>query len=283
MIDQANELRELVRREAERLQTSSHCRPRFLVVSGGRDGVGTTTVALRLAIEASRSGRRVLLVDADANRGDAASICRLEERYTLADVLSARRSVGEAIQPGPAGIWVLPGGWTGNRVPGHEEETPGQFRTRLAQPLKAMGERFDAIVIDAGNGANHVTTQRWREADTVLLVTTTDLPAVMDSYATVKHSTVKETSMPVFCLVNMSPDAETAISVFTRMERSCRRFLGISLQNAGYLSRDSSLAELISQGKFIQPAVCNSSAVDLLAGLVESLIPKNKVFVRQAS
>ena len=65
-------------------------RPWFLVVSGGRDGVGTTTVALNFAIVASQSGRRVLLVDADPNRGDAAELCRLEERYTLADVLAAR-------------------------------------------------------------------------------------------------------------------------------------------------------------------------------------------------
>ncbi len=282
MIDQANELRELVRREADRLQTSGRGRPWFLMVGGGRDGVGTTTVALNLAIEASRGGRRVLLVDADANRGDAASICRLEERYTLADVLSARRSVGEAIQPGPAGIWVLPGGWTGNSTHGREEVTPGQFRTRLAQPLKAMGERFDVIVIDAGNGANRDTTQRWREADAVLLLTTPDLPAIMDAYTAVKHSAVKETSIPVHCLVNKSPHAEAAEGVFSRMERSCRRFLGIRLQDAGQLPHDTSMAELVSHGKFGQQASKKSSVANRMAGLVESLIPKNEVRLRQA-
>ena len=283
MIDQANELRELVRREADRLQTSTRECPWFLMVAGGRDGVGTTTVALNLAIEASRAGRRVLLVDADSNRGDAASICRLEERYTLADVLSAQRSVGEAIQPGPAGIWVLPGGWTGNSMHGREEVSPGQFRTRLAQPLKAMGERFDVVVIDTGNGANRDTTQRWREADAVLLLTTPDLPSIMDAYAAVKHSAVKETLIPVHCLVNMSPGTEAAESVFARLERSCRRFLGIHLQDAGHLPRDTNIAELISHGKFIQQAAKQSPVADRMAGLVDSLVPKNEVLARQAS
>jgi flagellar biosynthesis protein FlhG len=282
MVDQANELRELVRREADRLQTSAQGQPCFLVVSGGRDGVGTTTVALNLAIEASRSGRRVLLVDADPNRGDTAAICRLEERHTLADVLSARRSVPEAIQPGPAGIWVLPGGWTSSWSGGREEVAPGQFRARLAQPLKTMGKRFDFVVIDAGNGANRATAERWQAADAVLLLTTTDLPAIMDAYATVKHSGAKEMSIPVHCLVNMSPDDASAGDVFGRLERSCWRFLGIRLEGAGYLPDDPSMAELIREGQHVVRAANPSPAAGRLARLVESLIPKKELLSRRA-
>lgn len=281
MFDQANELRELVRREADRLQTSAKGRPEFLVVSGGRDGVGTTTVALSLAIEATRLGRRVLLVDADSNRGDVASICRLEERYTLADVLSARRSVGEAIQPGPAGIWVLPGGWMGNGD-GLEEISAGQFRTRLTQPLKALDERFDLVVMDAGNGANRAVAERWQAADAVLLLTTTDQSSIMDAYAAVKQSGVKEASTPVHCLVNMSPDDETAANVFGRLEQSCRRFLGIRLQYAGHLADEPGIEEFISQGQIDMRAANNSPLAGRLTGLVESLIPKQEQLSRQA-
>jgi len=287
MIDQANKLRELVRREADSLQTSAEGQPWFLAVGGGRDGVGTTTVALNLAISASRLGRRVLLVDADPNRGDAAAICRLEERHTLADVLSARRSVGEAIQPGPGGMWVLPGGWNSSCTNDREDAACGQFRARLAQPLRAMGERFDFVVIDAGNGANRATVERWGAADAVLLLTTTDQPSIMDAYAavkqsavkqsTVKQATVKEMSIPVHCLVNMSPDDETAGNVFGRLERSCRRFLGIRLENAGYLNDDPTVAELISQGQHALRTANHSPLADRLSRLAETLIPKTEI------
>ncbi len=265
------------------MQTTARGQPWFLAVGGGRNGVGTTTVALNLAIEASRAGRRVLLVDADPNRGDTASICRLEERYTLGDVLSARRSVGEAIQPGPAGIWILPGGWTSSWTGGQEEVAAGQFRVRLTQPLKAMGERFDSIVIDAGNGANRATAQRWQTADAVLLLTTTDLPSIMDAYAAVKQSGINEMSIPVHCLVNMSSDDEVAGNVFGRLRRSCRRFLGITLQDAGHLPHDPGMAELIRQGQLVAGAANQSPVAGRLAGLVEPLIPKQKeILSRQA-
>ncbi len=283
MIDQANKLRELVRREADHLQTSAAGQPWFVAVGGGRDGVGTTTVALNLAIEASRLGRRVLLVDADPNRGDTVAICRLEERYTLADVLSARRSVREAIQPGPAGIWVLAGGWTSSWTGDREEVAPGQFRARLVQPLRAMGERFDVIVIDAGNGVNRATAERWQTSDVVVLLTTTDQPSIMDAYAAVKHSGTKEMSIPVHCLVNMSPDDEAAGNVFGRLQRSCRRFLGIRLEDAGHLPHDPGVADLIRQGQLVVRAANQSPVAGRLAGLVESLIPQQKeILSRQA-
>ena len=282
MVDQANELRELARCEAARLENTPKNRPWFLAVGGGRNGVGTTTVALGLAVEASRSGRRVLLVDADATRGDVASLCRLEERDTLADILAARRSVREAIQPGPAGIWVLAGGWAGSRTDGEKESSRGQFRARLVQPLKMLGDRFDLIVIDAGNGANSETAERWQSADAVLMVTTTELPSIMDAYATLKHSGAKELSLVVHCLVNMSSDEETARDVHARLARSCRRFLGLSLKEAGYLPADAALTESSKEGQAFMPMGKSSAVRKELSALIESLIPEKGVLSRCA-
>ena len=281
MIDQANELRKLVRHETDRLCVTAAQQPWFLAVSGGRDGGGTTTVALNLAIGASQQGRQVLLVDADANRGDLAAICRLEQRHTLSDVLSARRSVREAIQPGPAGIWVLAGGWTNSTTGGSQDIAPGQFIARLVHPLKAMGQRFDTVVIDAGNGANSATAERRRAADAVLMVTTTELPSVMDAYASVKDFAAGEMSRPVHCLVNMAADDEAAGNVFGRLERSCRRFLGIRLENAGYLPEDPHAAELIQEGRLVAQTAGPSPLVERLKRLAESLIPKQQETISQ--
>ena len=282
MVDQANELRELARREAAGLETSPEDRPWFLAVGGGRDGVGTTTVALGLAVEASQSGRRVLLVDADPNRGDVASLCRLEERDTLADVLAARRSVREAIQPGPAGIWVLAGGWAGSWTDGEKESSRGQFRARLVQPLKMLGDRFDLVVIDAGNGANSAAAERWQSADAVLLVTTTDLPSIMDAYATIKHSGAKELSLGVHCLVNMATDKKTAQDVHARLAVSCRRFLGLRLEEAGNLPADAALVGSTREGQAVMPIGGPSAAIKELSSLTESLIPAKGVLSRRA-
>ncbi len=279
MSDQAHELRELVRRDSVLAANDAQTRPWFLAVSGGRDGVGTTTIALGLAAAAVQAGRRVLLVDADPKRGDVAAICQIEERCTLADVLVARRSVREAIQPGPAGIWILPGGWAGNLSDEQKQSTTDLFQSRLSQPLKILGDRFDLIVIDAGNGANRETIERWRAADAVILVTTPDLPAIMDSYAAIKHSWTKQRPPLVNCLVNMADDEETAADVQARLERSCRRFLGLHLRDAGYLPLDATAAQGIAKehNTLPFPTATGATVSEKLSSLIKTLLSENAV------
>ena len=76
---------------------------RMLVVSGGRMGVGATTVAVHLAAALAQEAQRVVLVDADIHRADAATQAGVAGKFTLSDVMAGRRSIHEAIQIGPAG------------------------------------------------------------------------------------------------------------------------------------------------------------------------------------
>lgn len=116
MADQANDLRNLVLRASRPSPTASQP-PKLVVVTGGKGGVGTTTIAVNLAISLARDGRRVVLVDADLDGADAGTLCRVDEpSSTVADILSGRLSVHEALELGPAGIQVLPGAWAGNAL-----------------------------------------------------------------------------------------------------------------------------------------------------------------------
>ena len=75
MHDQADELRELVRRAALENSWVSTAVPRLIVVSGGKGGVGTTTVAVNLAVALAAQGHRTVLVDANLNRGGVGRLC----------------------------------------------------------------------------------------------------------------------------------------------------------------------------------------------------------------
>ena len=127
MRDQADELRELVRRriaddtawhasnERSLAANAGERRPsrlRKIVVSAGKGGVGTTTFAVNLAVSLGRLGCRTVLVDADLSGADATWLCGLQPLESLADVLSGRRTLDEVLQPGPGGIQVAPGVWS---------------------------------------------------------------------------------------------------------------------------------------------------------------------------
>ena len=70
MHDQANQLRKLVRQLAGTEGPTAQRRPGIVVLSSGKGGVGTTTIAVRLAEALAEKGHSTVLVDADPRGGD---------------------------------------------------------------------------------------------------------------------------------------------------------------------------------------------------------------------
>jgi len=234
MIDQASELRELVRNAAAGSAASRAVRPKWITVSGGKGGVGTTTLAVNLAVLLARRYGPTLLVDADPDRGDAAVLCGLAPGATMADVLAGKCSLEDALQPGPGGIDVL----AGAPVAGSSPDAHAMMTQRLVRPLATFGERFEYLVIDGGNGSGPRARQMWHEADLVLLVTTPELPAVMDAYASVKLLTDARFRARIHTVVNMASEPAAACEVHGRLARTCQRFLGLHLETAGHVPGD---------------------------------------------
>ena len=71
--------------------------PRTLVLSGGKEGLGTTTLAVNFAVAMAAHGLRTLLIDADLYRADVAGQCGLPESTGIGDVLAGRKSIHEVL------------------------------------------------------------------------------------------------------------------------------------------------------------------------------------------
>ncbi|MEX0818879.1 MAG: AAA family ATPase, partial [Pirellulaceae bacterium] len=79
MIDQATELRKLVLRAMRGRAVTTGPPPRLMVVTGGKEGAGVTTMAVNLSVTLAEQGQRVVIVDADPHRSDVASLCGLND------------------------------------------------------------------------------------------------------------------------------------------------------------------------------------------------------------
>jgi flagellar biosynthesis protein FlhG len=266
MSDQANDLRELVRHCVPAGGAVAQQRPRLLVVAGGKGGVGTTTLAVGLATALERRGTRTLLVDA-APGGDAALLCRVDAPYTLADVLSGARTAAEAIQCGPGELQVLPGSRELAKLSGH----PPAVLDRLLAQLSDLGDRAELLVLDAGNSPTHTAQRFWQAADLVLLVSTPELAAVMDTYASIKLLAPRHGAMPLHLVINMSPAAETAQEVGRRLTHACRRFLGVVLQYAGQVPLDSHVSASAAAGALFAVAAPDCTAGRHLHRLAQAM------------
>jgi len=245
MHDQAIRLRNLVLAGGDDPRPPAADAPFVIAVSGGKGGVGTTTLAVNLSMALARDGRRTLLVDADLEGADVAALCRLEDRYTLADVLSDRRTVHEAIQRGPAGVQVLPGAW----APGRLADVSPAAQERFVRQLRGLGAHADFVILDVGSGLSRAVRSFWRAADCIMLATTPELVSVMDAYACVKVHLEGRESCGVYSLVNFTVDAGIAADVHSRLARACQRFLGVTVAAAGHVPDDGRVAEAAALGR----------------------------------
>jgi flagellar biosynthesis protein FlhG len=229
-MDQASDLRRLVRFDSSERPVAAAPAPRLIAVAGGKGGVGTTTMAVNLSVALVLAGRRTILVDADLNGADVAGMCRLNDRYSLAHVLSGARSVHEALCLGPGGILVLPGAWGHGKI----ADCPPQSQERLLAALRRMGDHADFVVLDVGSGLNRVVRRFWHAADHVVLVTTPEDASVMDAYASIKVLADGDPQLSIGTLVNRAPP-HVAADVHGRLSRVCQRFLGVRLACLGHV------------------------------------------------
>jgi flagellar biosynthesis protein FlhG len=259
-------------RQGARLHGDDLARPKLIVVTGGKGGVGTTTIAVNFAVVAARLRERVILVDADLDGGDVAALCRLEEGPTVADVLSARRTVREVLQGAPGGIQVIPGIWDLDRVADFQPAA----RQRLMDQLQRLGEHAELIVLDAGSGRNRTVEQFVRAADRVLMVTSAEGASIMDTYAAIKVMTAGGAAAPIDVVASMVPDAETAAGVCARLSQACLRFLGIQLGEGGFVAADSHVPAAAKAGRPLVAASPECPATHQIIQLVETVVRKLK-------
>lgn len=227
MIDQADKLRQLVR-ETIKEHTALEPGVPLITVSGARAGVGTSTVAARLAQELTHLGKRVILVDAHIVRPTLAADLNIVSHVGIGEVLNGTRSAVEALEPVANGLQLLPAQSSKAAQP----DLHIKALRRLLVELRGLHRTADMVVLDAGQGMYPWIERLWSAALQVLLVTTCEAASIRDAYTSVKLAPWGDIDGKLRLVVNQCDNAATASRVGERFSSTCRQFLGMKLIGA---------------------------------------------------
>lgn len=214
----------------------------FLLVTGGKGGVGKTTLAANLGVELARAGRRVLLVDLDLGLGNLHVALRLSPRACVEDALGGTRRLADCVVAGPGGVHVLPAG-SGNPDMATVDEAR---RLALRDGLCELSRDYDLVIGDSAAGIGPDVLAFATLADGVLCVTTPDPAALTDAFGLIKaldhfaRATGRELPTPELVL-NLVSGVDEAQRLARKLRGVCEQFLSRSPELAGWLPRASAV------------------------------------------
>jgi flagellar biosynthesis protein FlhG len=215
----------------------------FVLVAGGKGGVGKTTLCANLGVELAAGGARVLLVDLDLGLSNLDVALALRAPRTLDDVLAGRCAPADCLVRGPGGIDLLPAS-SGNVAMGAPD---AQRRARLCAAVRSLARGYELVLADGAAGIGHDLLGFACAADRVLLVSTPEPAALTDAYGSLKAlcawSAEQGTELPTpEIVVNLAASLEEAEGVAARLRAVCERFLCRSPRLIGWLPRSRAIA-----------------------------------------
>ena len=129
----------------------------IIAVTSGKGGVGKTFVAANLAAALSRSGKKVLLLDADLGLANIDVVFNIHPKITLHDVMTGNAALDDAINEVTGGISILP---AASGLVEYSRLT-GEVQDELSAIIDQLAQRFDYLFLDTGAGISEDSTS-WR-------------------------------------------------------------------------------------------------------------------------
>jgi flagellar biosynthesis protein FlhG len=214
---------------------------RVIAVTGGKGGVGKTSVSLNLATGLATAGRRVVLLDGDLGLANVDVLLGLSPRYTLAHVLSGERTLDEILVTAKQGFKIVPAAsGVANLAAMGADAHLG-----LVQAFSALASQLDVLIVDTAAGIAPGVLQFSQAAQHVLVVVTDEPASLTDAYALIKVLSRDHGVTRFRVVANMSRGAGAGETLFKKLETVTGRFLDVLLEYAGEVPDDEHMRRAI--------------------------------------
>lgn len=149
---------------------------KILTFFSPKGGIGTTTLAVNVAVAMAESGNRTLLIDGSLQFGDVAVMLNLKSTTSIVDLAERINDVdqdliGSVLLEHDSGLFVL----LAPPRPEMAELVQGESLKKLLEMMRSM---FDYIIIDTSSSIDDINLIMLDTADRIVLVTRQSLPSL---------------------------------------------------------------------------------------------------------
>ncbi len=234
--DQAETLRELVRRESE------HGKTRVITVTSGKGGVGKTNISTNLAIAYAERGKKVVVFDADLGLANVNVILNVVPKYNLYHVIRRQKTMEEILLKTQYGIYLVAGASGFSQIANLSADEREPFLKGLVSLSFA-----DIIIIDTAAGINSSVVDFIDIADDILVITTPEPTAITDAYGMIKiiATEVQKERAQVQLIVNQVNSVSEGRGVAQRLANISTQFLNMKVDYLGFVFNDPLIQQAV--------------------------------------
>ncbi len=208
-----------------------------IAVTGGKGGIGKSTIALNLALAYAQRGARTLVVDTDLGMADLNLLLGVAPDKSLLDALGGTPL--DEVLVDVHGIQLLPA-LNGSYL----LATIGSAaQRRVLDLIGSLAERFDALIVDVAAGVGQVQATFAGATSDVVVVVNPEPLSMADAYACLKVLAVEQGVDHAYVLPNRVSSRAQADEITTRLGALVARFLDIEVTNLPPIPADPTVAD----------------------------------------
>ncbi len=220
---------------------------KVIAVSSGKGGVGKTNVSINLSMALSRTGKDVLLLDADLGLANVDVLLGLHPLRNLSHVLREECRLNDIIIDGPSGIRIVPAA-SGVKMMGQLDE---RQHSSLVHAFDDVTQNTDVLVIDTSAGLVNSVLSFCAAAQEVLVVVCNEPASIADAYALIKVLHLDYHVNHFRIVVNMVDERQEGHGLFRRLVAVCDNYLDVVLELMAIIPRDEKIVKSVKKQRAV--------------------------------
>ncbi len=266
-MDQAEQLRNIIKQQNKKAHLA-----RVITVTSGKGGVGKSNVAVNLAIQLSKLGKKVVILDADFGLANIEVMLGIRPEYNLADMMFRGKDLKDIISKGPENIGFISGGSGLRELTNLDSD---QIRS-LVRSMYELDHLADVVLVDTGAGISETVMDLVLSSEEVLLVATPEPTSITDAYALLKTLCRKEDydkeRTKIHMIANRTHDYTEGKELYEKLNTVVEKFLHMNMDYIGHIPYDEKLPNSVMKQQPVSMLYPNAASTRAMLDIAMLLL-----------